>query len=53
MKKGTNTHRFMKYKARAGPGAVDLATGPPVRPTRILVVGATGTLGEADCEENT
>lgn len=27
------------------PGAVNLAPGTPVRPTSILVVGATGTLG--------
>ncbi|CAN6685175.1 unnamed protein product [Malus baccata var. baccata] len=42
---GTNTRRFMKCTARAGAGAVNLAPGTPVRPTSILVVGATGTLG--------
>ncbi|XP_048421308.1 protein HIGH CHLOROPHYLL FLUORESCENCE PHENOTYPE 244, chloroplastic [Pyrus x bretschneideri] len=42
---GTNTRRFMKCRARAGAGAVNLAPGTPVRPTSILVVGATGTLG--------
>ncbi|KAK4437568.1 protein high chlorophyll fluorescence phenotype, chloroplastic [Sesamum alatum] len=31
--------------AQAAPAAVNLAPGTPVRPTSILVVGATGTLG--------
>ncbi|KAM1211959.1 hypothetical protein ACFX1X_003669 [Malus domestica] len=41
----TNTWRFMKCTARAGAGAVNLARGTPVRPSSILVVGATETLG--------
>lgn len=35
----------MRCTARTGVGAVNLAPGTPVRPTSILVVGATGTLG--------
>ncbi|CAN6688252.1 unnamed protein product [Malus baccata var. baccata] len=35
----------MKCTARAGAGAVNLARGTPVRPSSILVVGATETLG--------
>jgi len=31
--------------AQSAPAAVNLAPGTPVRPTSILVVGATGTLG--------
>ncbi|PQM36041.1 uncharacterized protein Pyn_25752 [Prunus yedoensis var. nudiflora] len=42
---GTNTRRLVRCTARAGVGAVNLAPGTPVRPTSILVVGATGTLG--------
>ncbi|TQD75734.1 hypothetical protein C1H46_038736 [Malus baccata] len=35
----------MKCTARAGAGAVNLVLGTPVRPSSILVVGATETLG--------
>lgn len=36
---------IIRCNAQAAPGAVNLAPGTPVRPTSILVVGATGTLG--------
>lgn len=44
---GKSRVRFsVRCAAAAAPvGAVNLAPGTPVRPTSILVVGATGTLG--------
>lgn len=36
---------MVKCNAAATSAAVNLAPGTPVRPTSILVVGATGTLG--------
>ncbi|KAF4382814.1 hypothetical protein G4B88_021597 [Cannabis sativa] len=42
-----NSHKrpLVTCTARTNVGAVNLAPGTPVRPTSILVVGATGTLG--------
>ncbi|PRQ25120.1 putative 3,8-divinyl protochlorophyllide a 8-vinyl-reductase (NADPH) [Rosa chinensis] len=42
---GSCTRGLVRCTARSGVGAVNLAPGTPVRPTSILVVGATGTLG--------
>lgn len=36
---------FVTCASGAAPAAANLAPGTPVRPTSILVVGATGTLG--------
>ncbi|KAK6129425.1 hypothetical protein DH2020_036827 [Rehmannia glutinosa] len=43
--KGRGNAAVLTCKAQAAPAAVNLAPGTPVRPTSILVVGATGTLG--------
>ncbi|CAN1307831.1 Protein HIGH CHLOROPHYLL FLUORESCENCE PHENOTYPE 244, chloroplastic [Linum perenne] len=41
----TTGKRFARLTAICSAGAANLAPGTPVRPTSILVVGATGTLG--------
>lgn len=42
---GRGNAAVITCNAQAAPAAVNLAPGTPVRPTSILVVGATGTLG--------
>ncbi|CAA0827736.1 NAD(P)-binding Rossmann-fold superfamily protein [Striga hermonthica] len=43
--KGRSKTAVITCNAQAAPAAVNLAPGTPVRPTSVLVVGATGTLG--------
>ncbi|KAG8364447.1 hypothetical protein BUALT_Bualt19G0129800 [Buddleja alternifolia] len=43
--KGRGNAAIVTCNAQSAPAAVNLAPGTPVRPTSILVVGATGTLG--------